>query len=312
MDFHEFRRARLAGRLAAVHRMPIPEALTVFGYPATTTSLDAQELKARYRQLSFKNHPDHGGSDQQMMLVNNAYETLSSAGQNLQEPPSPPPGGGPRRPGYGRPQPPTPEFTQDQRQAWIKRVLELGYVQVIYNEILSQLPMDFWFNGGVWSHRPIGSKRSTKRMPLEELKALLLRMVQMDSAVQGCTLLAMEINENWKEAWMTFRLASREGREVYQSIRFAAPPEKKVKVDRVAPGRIQELLRSQLQLVGGGSRNTYYGLPGVPYQIKLQPRAILLVRRNRPAADTKLKSSPYEQLTEVVLQSWINLILSKR
>lgn len=310
VGLHEIRRRRLAGRLAAIYRMPVPEALAVFGYPATTSKLEAEELKSRYRRLSLQNHPDRGGSDQQMALINNAFETLSRAGQDLSSPP-PPPGGGERP--QRRPQPQAPVFTSEQRQAWMRRVLELGYVQVIYNEILYQVPMDFWFNGGVWSHRPIGSKKSTKRLPPAEFQALLVRLIEMDSAVRNCMLLAMEINENWKEAWLTFRLfSSRDNREMYQSIRFAAPPQKKVKVDRVAPERIQELLRTQLQLVGGGSRNTYYGLPGVAYQIKLQPRAILLVRRNRPAPDTKLKSSPYGQLTEVVLQSWINLILSKR
>lgn len=34
------------------------------------------ELKTAYRKLASKNHPDHGGSDEKMQLINHSYSIL--------------------------------------------------------------------------------------------------------------------------------------------------------------------------------------------------------------------------------------------
>jgi DnaJ-class molecular chaperone len=34
------------------------------------------DLKTAYRKLASKNHPDHGGSDEKMQLINNSYSVL--------------------------------------------------------------------------------------------------------------------------------------------------------------------------------------------------------------------------------------------
>lgn len=49
------------------------EALHVFGLHEIPSE---EELKKIYRKLALKNHPDHGGSEEAMKEVNDAYETL--------------------------------------------------------------------------------------------------------------------------------------------------------------------------------------------------------------------------------------------
>ena len=51
----------------------IEEALELLHLPKMITK---QEIKAQYRHLAAKHHPDRGGSEKQMQRINDAYKLL--------------------------------------------------------------------------------------------------------------------------------------------------------------------------------------------------------------------------------------------
>ena len=53
--------------------MTVQEALEIFGLAINASQ---QEIKSHYKSLSRKFHPDLGGSDEMMKLINNAYDIL--------------------------------------------------------------------------------------------------------------------------------------------------------------------------------------------------------------------------------------------
>jgi hypothetical protein len=58
--------------------LSLDEALDIFGLEEVP---DSRELKKVYAQLSKEHHPDHGGSTEEMILINNAYEVLTKTGE---------------------------------------------------------------------------------------------------------------------------------------------------------------------------------------------------------------------------------------
>lgn len=285
------RRDRLAARLAAPQVMPRQEALAMMGLQ---DPFDPEALKARYRELSRQHHPDRGGDAQTMARLNNAYEALSS----------------PSRAERAE-QPQRDHYSEADKAQFKQRIIALQYRQVLYNEILSQVPFDFMFDGN-FEARPIGSKRQTKRLSDNELESLLDRVLNADRAIPGTVLLGMAINENWKEGWVTFQLSRQDGRKLYQSIRFAAVPTKAPKVKSLSREELLgQLQQAGLQLIGGGSRNLYYGVQGQSRAIKLQPRNVVLVRRSQ-GVEIKLTSIPYGQLTAERLQQMIQAALGRQ
>jgi len=57
--------------------MTFIEACSLLGLPVT---FSARDLKRAYRRAAATNHPDCGGDAERMVLVNEAYEVLSSPG----------------------------------------------------------------------------------------------------------------------------------------------------------------------------------------------------------------------------------------
>ena len=57
--------------------MTFIEACSLLGLPVT---FSARDLKRAYRRAAAANHPDCGGDAERMVLVNEAYEALSSPG----------------------------------------------------------------------------------------------------------------------------------------------------------------------------------------------------------------------------------------
>lgn len=53
--------------------MPLADAYAVLGLPRTASS---EEVKRNYRNLAVIFHPDRGGYDEAMKLLNNAYERI--------------------------------------------------------------------------------------------------------------------------------------------------------------------------------------------------------------------------------------------
>ena len=53
--------------------MKIQEALDIFGL---TTSATQEQIKSTYKKLSRQYHPDLGGSEEMMKILNNAYDSL--------------------------------------------------------------------------------------------------------------------------------------------------------------------------------------------------------------------------------------------
>jgi DnaJ-domain-containing protein 1 len=53
--------------------MPLADAYAVLGLPPTAS---AEEVKKNYRNLAVVFHPDRGGYDEAMKLLNNAYQRI--------------------------------------------------------------------------------------------------------------------------------------------------------------------------------------------------------------------------------------------
>lgn len=53
--------------------MPLADAYAVLGLPQTAT---LEEVKRNYKQLAAVFHPDKGGYDEAMKLLNNAYDQI--------------------------------------------------------------------------------------------------------------------------------------------------------------------------------------------------------------------------------------------
>ena len=64
-----------------LYEMSIMDARKVMGFKS---SFSAKELKAKYRRLSMKNHPDRGGDADLMKDINVAYELLKGDGNTTQ------------------------------------------------------------------------------------------------------------------------------------------------------------------------------------------------------------------------------------
>jgi len=62
--------------------MSVSDAEKIMGI---SSGADADEIKRRYRKLSLKNHPDRGGDERTMALINEAYETLDDSSRNQSE-----------------------------------------------------------------------------------------------------------------------------------------------------------------------------------------------------------------------------------
>lgn len=67
---------KFGGRFGFSSRANSPSPLEILGF---SDRPDPEELKKRYRQLAQKLHPDKGGNDFLMRLVNDAYEQLQGA-----------------------------------------------------------------------------------------------------------------------------------------------------------------------------------------------------------------------------------------
>ncbi len=57
----------------------INKALDVMGLPVF---ISLKELRARYRKLAFKNHPDKVGQSKKMIQINKSYEVLKKYMEN--------------------------------------------------------------------------------------------------------------------------------------------------------------------------------------------------------------------------------------
>ena len=53
--------------------MPLADAYAVLGLPQTAT---LEEVKENYKRLAFIFHPDKGGYEEAMKLLNNAYQVI--------------------------------------------------------------------------------------------------------------------------------------------------------------------------------------------------------------------------------------------
>jgi len=107
--FSRRHRRRIAEDLLRI-AMSVSEALRVLELPTSRKPTDEQ-IKKKYRELAFKNHPDRGGDSETMKLINDAHDTLTKGGSPREM----------RRRRYERRPPETPEERKRKEEEFRKR-----------------------------------------------------------------------------------------------------------------------------------------------------------------------------------------------
>ncbi len=62
----------------------MPPAVDLYHVLQVVPDADPEVIRAAYRALARKHHPDSGGSDETMSMLNSAWETLCDRGQRAQ------------------------------------------------------------------------------------------------------------------------------------------------------------------------------------------------------------------------------------
>jgi len=120
-----YERQMLAAELLRV-AMSMAQALKIFDLDPP---LETDDIKKRYRQLSLKHHPDHGGDTEMMQLINEANEVLTK--------------GETRSRGRTREEEDERQKRDEQRQEWKRKQEEQKqrYTEVMEKLIKQQKPL---------------------------------------------------------------------------------------------------------------------------------------------------------------------------
>ena len=326
--------------LEAIQQLDPYEALKIFGLEDKAGQIVSEpEITAKYRQLAIQYHPDrYSGGEAQIKKINLAAEVLIDYAEKKKRMPSSP-GPSPQRPVLkGRPDE-APSYSEADLSNWANSVAEKGYFQTIVRAKAERLPFMSGLDAG-----PIGSKERTFKLTrfgkdnAEGIISTVQDLMKRDRASYPNNIVAMDINERWNEAWVTYAypfsqdnidLRSQFGhREAfgYRSVSFQLPPKPKKKGGGMKKHEVEDYLRKAgLQYVSSGHKNAYYGLSEhgqgktpLGYIIKLQPRAFLLVLRRRldrgykkEIHEIKLESVPYGTLRPEVLDVAVKWVRDK-
>ena len=130
-----------------------------------------------------------------------------------------------------------PTYTEADLRNWADSVVQKGYFQAIVRQKAERLPFMSGYDAG-----PIGSKEKTFKLTRfgkdnsEGILTTVQDLMRIDSAPYPKNIIAMDVNENWNEAWVTYvypfsqdniELRSQFGHREsfgYRSVSFQLPP----------------------------------------------------------------------------------------
>jgi len=328
--------------------------------------LDDTILSSAYRIAARKTHPDSGGDKEEFQKVAAAYEILRAFADSGQTLPTTPgqtrahtgfgSGFGTRPPAPNVPTRDRPEeapvYSEADLKQWAEQVAAKGFVQVIQKEKKDTLGAM-----GHWQY-PMGSKVRTWKLSrfgndnpegiittvrdimrqarVEEPwadKVVQINIYDAYAFINFIWPLSEDaIEHNKRTAAHLSRLFGREYKADtfgYCTIEFNAPPKPKKKGGGMKANAVSEYLANNgLRYVGGGGKNTYYGLTAhqegktpLGYVVKLQKAVFKCVYRYRYTGGYRSEirevekfSKPYGQLTPEILDKvieWVKAMYEK-
>jgi len=317
------KKAEVAAKIAATwllrlaYEFSLDEAYKFMGLgPSATTD----DVKAAYRHLALKFHPDRGGDPEEMKKLNAAREVIES-------------GGAVRRPS-------SPEATERDESSWqryrarhgpqpsgnhgdsdlrnlAQDVLDKNLRQIVFRGKVPSVPVDAGVpQGGRWTyHRPFGSKIRTQRLPDDVDADKLYQAIR--SFGKGSI---FDVVVKDKEAWVTWEHP--DGK--FQSLSFEEVKAKSKKPPGVGmkPEDARQRMRAGgLDLVAGGTKYGYWGPRGhrekTGYFIREAAKTLRLVRRVKTGDYRGIQDAPvanevyFGQLRPEQLDEWIEYVKRK-
>lgn len=254
--------------------MTMDEALRYMGLSHGASEKDIQKA---YRQLAVKYHPDRGGDEEKMKLLNIAREIVESGGKGQSTS---------HESTYRNEEwwekfrakfgPfPSGKYTDADLRKFAEEVFKRGFLQTIIRHEVSSVPVDAW---GVNERRPFGGKQNTSRIPENITPEKLYEGLKRQKGS------LFDIFVEPHEAWVTWE---RDGRK-FQTISFEKPKVKVKKDPRMGKtvGEITEYLKNNgLAVIAGGSKNQYWGPRGSSEKtgrfIRQKARSLRLIIRSK-------------------------------
>lgn len=301
--------------------------------------LDQDSLNRAYRKMQIIHHPDaQAGSESpdniKSKRINAAKELLDSyvgriLPSSLGTRPEPQYSGSSTYSGGTRTRPEDRNrkfYTSSEVDDWANSLVEKNYLQLVIREHVKWLPIFVSIDG---FDRPIGSKIRTEKLTKKgktveasEIVELIKQAMQSDNSSFPNDILDMQMNDNWKEGWLTYKTP-----KGYRSISFLvikAPVRKQPGVGMTAMQAENYLLgaNEDLRRLGNG----YLGFPEhfngrtfIGVMVKFQPKVMNVVKRyRRPQYGTtkveeiKITSTAYGKLTSEYLDKVVDYILRRR
>jgi curved DNA-binding protein CbpA len=310
--------------------------------------LDQENLNKAYRRMQMIHHPDVQGSEEKSKRINSAREVLEkfvgrtlpkNAGEypNSSQGSSGSYGSGSYGSGsygsgsYGSYREKEPSdrkhYSEEDVKSWCQQIVDKNYLQLVIRDLLRWLPMNTVFGG---FNGPIGSQVKTEKLNKkgksvnsESILSEIKGYMNYDGSNFPKDIYDMQINENWKEAWITYKAA-----KGYRSVSFKeikAPikkdPNVGMSIDKVESyllGYGKDLVRLGGEYIGYPEQRDGRTFIGV--MVKLQPKVLNIVKRYRTEMygqskieEIKLTSgSHYGQITPDYLNKVINALEKRR
>lgn len=294
-------------------KMTVTEAYGVLGLEPGAS---ADTLRATYRALVKKHHPDRGGDLETMKRINDAHDVIERGGPTTATTTrSPPPHDtrtSTREDFWWRPKPSGNYTAQDLRRVadW---VLSMGLRQVFYRGRVDTVPVDARFGNNTYT-RPFGSVAHRAKIP-DDIEADRLADA-FERYHPGDPIFDIGMTKDL--AWITWSVQPRG----YQSVSFERPAAKrppKPKGTGMTQGEAADIMRELgLRDVAGGTKYGYWSLPIVGriektgIFVRTSKRTLRLVKRVRKARgieDDPLDDEVYYgELTRAQLEEWAQRI----
>ena len=296
--------------------------------------LDQNSLNRAYRIMQMKHHPDVAqGSEEKSKRINSAKEVLEKfvgriLPKNTEEYSSEPQSSSGNYGSYREVEPrDRKNYSEEDVKNWCQQIVDKNYLQLVVRDLLRWLPMNTVFGG---FNGPIGSQTKTEKLNKkgksvnsEDVLNIIKYYMNYDGSNFPQDIYDMQINERWKEAWITYKSA-----KGYRSISLkeVKTPVKKdpnvgmttYKVESYLLGYGKDLIR-----FGGG----YIGYPEqrdgrtfIGVMVKLQPKVLNVVNRYRTQMygqskieEIKIGSGKhYGQITPEYLNKVINYLENRK
>ncbi|MCK9459736.1 MAG: hypothetical protein M0R80_08865 [Proteobacteria bacterium] len=307
-------------------------------------NLDPQELMAAYRSAAKNAHPDAGGSNQQMSLVNAAKDFLQSYGQPLPTKPDVKQKsfwdtGTSVKTTTKKEKPRGSEsYTVKDLEAFIHSVMEMGATNVFVKTKVDRMPMDAEFGDGVGS-RPLGSqekKISGKDWNADQYLSFIFNTMSKDRAEypEGIVCIKTIPQAQQPYGWITYYWSADRSWERFlgaysadyyvRTIEFIKPTEPVAKPKDALKNRanVENYLREKGMKLLAANKDHYWGLAEhmgrrtpIGYLIETSPRVFSIIHRYQYKGSYRsemkvitLDSKSYGQVTPAMVDIAINWV----